>query len=96
VDPTLLVRVLNHGLVAAGRFLNVRVRMADHPGALAAALTRLAPLGANVVAIEHLRTRDSLAVGEVDVDLSMQTRGPAHCQEIIAAMRDAGMRLQEL
>jgi threonine dehydratase len=96
VDPTLLVRVLNHGLVAAGRYLSLRIRMADHPGALAAVLSRLAPLGANVVGIEHLRTRDSLAVGEVDVDVNLQTRGPDHCREIIAAMRDAGLRLQEM
>ena len=94
VDPLLLVRLLRHGLVAAGRYLGLRIRMADHPGALAEVLARLTPLGANVIHVEHVRTRSSLAVGEVDVELSLETRGHSHCEEILAALRDGGLRVQ--
>lgn len=92
IDPLLLVRVLNHGLVASGRFLDLRVRMADHPGALAAALAHLVPLGANVINVEHVRTRSTLAVNEVDVDLHLETRGQQHCDTIIAGLQAAGLR----
>ena len=56
VDPLLLARVLEHGLVAAGRYLQLRVRISDRPGGLAALLAEVAALAANVISVEHLRT----------------------------------------
>ena len=32
IDPLLLMRVIQHGMLAAGRYLSVRVRIADRPG----------------------------------------------------------------
>ena len=56
IDPLLLARVLEHGLVAAGRYLALRVRIPDRPGGLAELLARVAELAANVISVEHLRT----------------------------------------
>ncbi|WP_129338333.1 threonine ammonia-lyase [Cellulomonas endophytica] len=93
VDPLLLMRVLRHGLAAAGRYLQVRVRTVDRPGALAALLQDLARLGGNVVHVQHLRTGADLGVDEVGIDVQLETTGPDHCAEVLARLREQGYRL---
>ena len=40
IDPLLMMRVIRHGMAAAGRYLQVRLRAPDRPGSLAAAARR--------------------------------------------------------
>jgi threonine dehydratase len=90
IDPVLLMRVVQHGMLAAGRYLSVRVRIADRPGELARLLVLVAELGANVVDVEHSRTTSHLDLGEVEVALSVETRGAEHRVELLAALSAAG------
>jgi threonine dehydratase len=90
IDPVLLLRVIQHGLIAAHRYLSFGVRIADRPGELARLLRLLAELGANVLDVEHSRTRPKLHLGEVEVALSVETRGEAHCAELLTALQRAG------
>ena len=55
VDPLLLLRVIRHGLAAAGRYASLRLKIADRPGSLARLLHELAEADANVVEVEHAR-----------------------------------------
>ena len=84
IDPLLLAKVLRHGLSAAGRYLSFRCRLPDRPGALATLLSELASLGANVLGIVHERGAPQLHVDEAEVLLQVETRGPAHCEEVIS------------
>jgi threonine dehydratase len=90
IDPVLLMRVVQHGMVAAGRYLSVRVRIADRPGELARLLALVAELGANVIDVEHSRTTSHLDLGEVEVALSVETRGAEHRVELLAALSASG------
>jgi threonine dehydratase len=90
VDPVLLLRVIQHGMVAAGRYLSLRVRIGDRPGELAALLALLAEQGGNVLDVEHSRTTSRLHLGEVEVALSVETRGQKHRAQLLAALRAAG------
>ncbi|WP_049871455.1 threonine ammonia-lyase [Catenulispora acidiphila] len=90
IDPLLMMRMIRHGLVAAGRFLALRLRIPDRPGALAKLLSELGEADANVMDIEHLWTRPSLAFGEVEVALQLETRGIAHAETLISRLRAAG------
>jgi len=87
VDPLLMLRVIRHGLIAAGRYLSFRLRIPDRPGELARLLGLLADNGANVLDVEHLRTGPNLHLDEVEVALQLETRGPEHCDEVLAALR---------
>jgi threonine dehydratase len=87
VDPLLMLRVIRHGLIAAGRYLSFRLRIPDRPGELARLLATLAGTGANVLDVEHLRTGPNLHLDEVEVSLQLETRGPDHCDEVLAALR---------
>jgi threonine dehydratase len=90
IDPMLLLRVIEHGLAAAGRFLRLSARCGDQPGELARLLGRIADQHANVVDVAHSRQNPRLSFGEVDVALSVETRGPDHSASLIGALCEAG------
>ncbi len=69
VDPLVLLHVIQHGMVAAARYLALRVRVGDRPGALAELLAHVGSLGANVVDVAHSRISGALPLGDVDVAL---------------------------
>ncbi|MDT3726049.1 recombinase family protein [Streptomyces sp. DSM 41972] len=90
VDPVLMERVLRHGMAAQGRHLAVRLRLTDRPGALASLLGVLSVVDANVLDVGHVRTNPRLGLTEAEVELHLETKGPAHCAEVQQALRDAG------
>ncbi len=90
VDPLLLLRIIRSGLVAAGRFLSLRVVVPDRPGALAGLLAQLAAADANVLEVVHQRVSGRLAVGEVSIDVAVETRGPEHADRLVDALRATG------
>ncbi len=94
IDPLLLARVLEHGMIAGGRYLQLRVRIPDRPGGLAGLLAEVAVLSANVISVEHVRTTVGLSVGEVDVSIHLETRGPEHCEEVAVGLRERGFRVR--
>ncbi|MFE9608716.1 threonine ammonia-lyase [Streptomyces sp. NPDC006012] len=90
VDPVLLQRVLRHGMTAQGRYLAVRLRLTDRPGALATMLGVLSVVDANVLDVSHVRTDPRLGLTEAEVELHLETKGPTHCAEVGQALREAG------
>ena len=94
VDPLLLTKLIEHGLAAAGRYLTLRIVMVDRVGALAGLTAALAGLGLNVLAVEHHRSNRDLAVAEVEVQVTVETRDMAHHGEVVAALTGAGYRVE--
>ncbi|MFF7334669.1 threonine ammonia-lyase [Streptomyces sp. NPDC090306] len=90
VDPLLLQRILRHGMAAQGRYLAVRLRLTDRPGALADLLAVVSGLDANVVDVSHVRTDPRLGVTEAEVELHLETKGPEHRAELLVALGAAG------
>jgi threonine dehydratase len=90
VDPLLLMRVIRHGLAAAGRYLFFRVRINDVPGGLARLLNLLAELEANVLDVVHERTSASLHLDEVEVAVQVETRGPGHAKQVLSRLAESG------
>jgi threonine dehydratase len=90
IDPLLILKVIEHGLAAAGRYLRFTVRCGDSPGQLATLLSQIASQGANVVDVGHLRHDPHLRLGEVEVALSIETRGSEHSDRVLNALRTAG------
>ncbi len=90
IDPLLLLRIVRHGMTSAGRYLQVTVRVPDRPGNLARLLGDVAGCDANVVDVEHVRTTPSLGVHDVDISLELETRGPAHREEVLARLAETG------
>ncbi|MCB5178471.1 threonine ammonia-lyase [Streptomyces antimicrobicus] len=93
VDPLLLQRILRHGMAAAGRYLSLRLRVADRPGALAGLLGVLSVVDANVLDVSHVRTDPRLGLTEVEVELHLETQGQEHCAEVARALHGAGYKI---
>ena len=95
IDPLVLLRVVRHGLASAGRYLQLRVKVDDSPGALAGLLGELAATGGNVMHVSHVRTGTGLAIDEVEIEVQVETKGPDHCAQVRKHVLDAGFRLVE-
>ncbi len=90
IDPLLLAAIIERGMVRAGRLARIRVNARDTPGVLARITAVVAEAGANIDEVHHQRAFSSLSAQNVEVELVLQTRNPAHVGEVIAALRAAG------
>ena len=93
IDVTILSRVINRGLMKAGRSVDITIELADKPGQLSGVSKIIARCGGNVVSIYHDR-------GDLDTDINgcylrivMETRDYAHVREIKDALVNAGYKL---
>ncbi|WP_245681748.1 threonine ammonia-lyase [Actinomadura kijaniata] len=93
IDPLLLSKVLRHGLAGAGRYLVVRCRLNDRPGALVTLLSELAGMGVNVLDVMHERVAARLHVEEAEVLMHLETRGSDHSEEVLGRLREKGYTL---
>ncbi|HEX5523381.1 MAG TPA: threonine ammonia-lyase [Pedococcus sp.] len=94
IDPLLLLRIIRHGMAAAGRYLQFRVRVPDRPGSLAGLLADCADVDANVLEVEHVRTGTTIRVDEVEIGLQLETKGHEHCEDVLRALRSKGYQLK--
>nr|WP_093378778.1 threonine ammonia-lyase [Flavimobilis marinus] len=95
IDPIVLLRVVRHGLSSAGRYLQLRVRLLDRPGALANFMLDIAAVGGNVMHVEHVRTGPHLAIDEVEVVVQVETKGTEHCAELVEHLTTRGYHLDD-
>ena len=97
---TLLILVLGEiiqrGMVKSGRLARLRMDVRDVPGALADVATLLGKLGANIDEVQHQRAFSSLSVERAEIEVVVHTRGVAHIEEILAAMRAQGYRAERI
>jgi threonine dehydratase len=90
VDAGLLAHIARHHESHAGRRLVLLARVPDRPGSLARLLALVGDLGANLLDVQHIREGIDLHIRETAVQLVLETRGPAHAQQVIDAIRAAG------
>jgi threonine dehydratase len=90
IDVTLLARIIERGLVKDGRLVRLRVHLPDYPGALHRLTGILAELRANIVETAYDRAYHGVNLGDTAIDITMETRGPTHIAELLAALSAAG------
>lgn len=90
IDVTLLARIIERGLVKDGRLVRLRVHLPDYPGALHRLTGILAEHRANLVETSYDRAYHGVNLGDTAIDITMETRGPEHIAELIAALGVAG------
>ena len=95
IDPLLLAAIIERGMVRAGRLARITVSVRDVPGSLAKITATVAEAGANIDEVHHQRAFTMLSVQSVEIELVIQTRGRAHIEQVIAALKDAGFEACE-
>ena len=90
IDPSVLSRVIEKGLVHDGRLTRFTVTISDRPGGLSELARVIASCGASVKDIEHDRAFSGPDVSAVNVVCTVETRDHAHIRELRRALRQQG------
>lgn len=90
VDSHLIARVVEHGLAHAGRYLVFKVMVEDRPGQLNRLLGIISENEVNVLDIGHLRHAPTVHMGQVEIQLTLETRNPAHSQDVLEKLHASG------
>jgi threonine dehydratase len=73
-----------------GRRLCLFTKISDRPGGLVRLLTTVAAAKANLITVEHIRESRQLDVQETAIELTLETRGRDHADQVLNALREAG------
>ena len=92
IDPLLLAAIIERGMVRSGRLARIKVSARDVPGVLAQITATVAAAGANIEEVHHQRAFTLLAAQNVEIDFVLQTRNPQHVEQVLEALRAAGMQ----
>ncbi|AJE04322.1 threonine ammonia-lyase [Geobacter pickeringii] len=87
IDVKTIATVVERGLLAAGRYLKLKVLLDDIPGSLAKLAADIAATRANISLITHERRSKDLPLGKTEVLLELETRGYEHIEEVIDHLR---------
>lgn len=90
VDPMLMLKVIQSGLAAGGRYLTVKISLRDRPGELSNISRIISETEANVTRVDHSRIGGSLSMGDVTITIDMETRGPEHSEQVLGRLRSSG------
>jgi threonine dehydratase len=96
IDVNLLNRVIDRGLTRMGRRLRVNVIMSDRPGSLATLTAKIAECGANIIQAIHDRSEPSVTIDRTEVQLTLETRGHEHSQQVIDQIQKVVEKIEVL
>jgi threonine dehydratase len=92
IDPRILASIMVRELERDDRIVSFRLTIPDRPGILGQIAGRLGELGANILSVDHHRLFLDVPAKGAKLDVTMETRGEAHAEEIFRALRDEGYR----
>jgi threonine dehydratase len=90
IDVNFLSRIIERGLVKDGRLVRLRLKVPDHPGALHRLTGVVARHRANVIEISHDRAYFGVSLGDTVLDITLETRGAEHIEELLGALTAEG------
>jgi threonine dehydratase len=96
IDVKTISVVVERGLVAAGRYLKLKIELDDVPGALAKLATEIAKVRANLSIINHDRRSKSLPIGKTEVLIELETRGYDHIGEVVSYLQETGYQVETI
>jgi len=95
IDPNVLSRVIERGLVADGRLGRFTAVISDRPGGLADLAAQIASTGASVKQVVHDRAFASPDVSAVNVLCTVETRNHQHLAELRALLKSRGVEIYD-
>jgi len=95
IDPNVLSRVIERGLVADGRLCRFTAIISDRPGGLADLASQIAASGASIKQVVHERAFASSNISAVRVVCTVETRDHAHLAELLAQLKNHGVETHD-
>lgn len=94
IDVNFIARIIERGLVKAGRRVKISALIMDRPGMLQHLLTVIARQRANVINVYHDRVERNVPIGQAVVEISLETRDALHTEQILASLRQEGINAE--
>jgi len=94
IDVNFISRIIERGLVKAGRRVKIITRVVDRPGALNRLLAIIAKLRANVIHVYHDRVERNVPLGQAVVEVSLETQDVMHTETILSTLRQEGYSVE--
>ena len=95
IDVTMLSVIIEKGLIKSYRKMKLVVTLIDRPGSLMKLTEILSKANANIVQIGYDRTSLSLAFGDANVSIALETKGREHQEQIRELLTKSGYRFYE-
>ncbi len=96
IDPRLAASIMVRELAREQQVIAVRVIISDRPGILAEIARVIGAAGGNILDVHHNRTMLNVPPKGASVDVTMETHGPDHAAEIVAALTARGFGVERL
>jgi threonine dehydratase len=96
LDVSILSRIIERGLAEDGRMIRLRIHLPDYPGALHKLTGVLAQHRANIVQTAYERAYFGVDLGNTAIDLTMETRGSEHVDELIRALKQEQYQFERI
>jgi threonine dehydratase len=96
VDPLVLTRVIEKGLVADGRLCRFTAVVTDRPGGLAKLTSLIAQSGASIQELLHDRAFSGPDIAAANVLCTVETADRAHIEELYTLLAQEGIQVLPL
>ena len=96
MDVITMSSVIQQGLVMRDRIFTVSVQLPDKPGELVLVSEIIAKNNGNVIKLEHNQFVSINRNAAVELQITIETFGTAHKNEIIKALKEAGLSAAEV
>jgi threonine dehydratase len=94
IDIKLLEGLIERAMLKSGRYARLFTAVEDRPGGLAGLLKSVAEARGNVIEVIHNRTSAAVPIGMTGVEILIETRDPAHIEELVGRLKSAGYPIQ--
>src|SRR5262245_13021662 len=90
IDPRILSTIVVRELERECRIASFRLSIPDRPGVLGQVATLFGDLGVNILEVDHHRRFLNVPAKGAKLDVTVETRGPAHSDEIFVRLKSEG------
>ncbi|MDF2633971.1 MAG: threonine dehydratase [Pelosinus sp.] len=96
IDILTISAIINKALVFRGRLFCFTINLPDKPGELLHVAKIISELNANVIKLDHNQSKVMDSFKQVQLEVTVETNGHRHVEEIEAAFQKNGIEIQKI
>ena len=93
VDVNFISRIIERGMVEAGRYARFSIIIVDKPGGLQRVLTNITEADANILSVHHTRMGRNIYPGYTEIEFAVETKSHEHILDLQKALTAKGYRV---
>ena len=93
VDVNFISRIIERGMVEAGRYARFSIIIVDKPGGLQRVLTNITEADANILSVHHTRMGRNIYPGYTEIEIAVETKSHEHILDLQKTLTAKGYRV---